>query len=80
MHSTLHEREYLPSPDLDTVVDMVISLIGLLELDIPILIEAIDMYSFRSVFIPSSEDILEAMDDVCPLTCIPSRALSSWKP
>jgi hypothetical protein len=80
MHSTPHERESLPSPDLDPVVDMVISSIGLLEPDLPTLIEVVDMYSFQSVFLPSSEDLLEAMADVCPLTCIPSRALSSWKP
>jgi hypothetical protein len=38
------------------------------------------MYSFQSASLPSSEDLLEAMIDVCPLTCIPSRELSSWKP
>jgi hypothetical protein len=66
--------------DLDLVVDMVISSIGLLEQDLPTLIEVVDMYSFQSDFLPSSEDLLEAMIDVCPLTCIPSRVLSSWKP
>jgi hypothetical protein len=76
MHSTSHKREYLPSLDLDLVVYMVIYLIGLLEQDIPTLIKAIDMYSLQSVFLPSSEELLEAMDDVCPLTCI----LYSWKP
>jgi hypothetical protein len=65
--------------DLDPVVDMVISSIGLLELDLPTLIEVIDMYSFQSVSLPSSEDLLESMIDACPLTCIPSRVLSSWK-
>jgi hypothetical protein len=80
MRSTLHKRESLPSPDLDTVVDMVISLIGLLELDLPTLIEVVNMFSFQSVFLPSSEDLVEAMIDVYPLTCIPSRALSSLKP
>jgi hypothetical protein len=80
MNSTPHEREYLPYPDLDLAVDMVISSIGLLEPDIPTLIEVFNMYSFQSVFIPSSEDLLEAMTGVCPLTCIPSKALSSWKP
>jgi hypothetical protein len=80
MRSTLNERESLPSHDLYLVVDMVISLIGLLEPYLPTLIEAVDMYSFRSIFLPSSENILEAMDDICPLTCIPSRELSSWKP
>jgi hypothetical protein len=38
------------------------------------------MYSFQSVFLPSNEDLLEAVVDVCPLTCIPSRALSPWNP
>jgi hypothetical protein len=80
MRSTPNERESLPSPDLDPVVDMVISSIGLLESDLPTLIEVVDMYSFQSVFLPSSEDLLEAMADVCPLTCIPSITLSSWKP
>jgi hypothetical protein len=80
MHSTPHERESLPPYDIDPVVDMVISSISLLESDIPTLIEVVDMYSFHSVFIPSNEDLLEAMDEICPLTCIPSRAFSSWKP
>jgi hypothetical protein len=80
MRSTLHERESLPSPDLDPVVDMVISLIGLLEPDLPTLIEVIDMYSIQSTFLPSSKDLLEAMIDICPLTCIPSKSFSSWKP
>jgi hypothetical protein len=66
--------------DLDLVVDMVISLIWILEQDLPTLIEVFNMYSFQSASLPSSEDILEAMIDVCPLTCVPSRALSSWKP
>jgi hypothetical protein len=67
------------SSDLDPVVDMVISSIGILEPDLPTLIEVVDMYSFQSDFLPSSEYLLEAMIDVCPLTCIPSKALSSWK-
>jgi hypothetical protein len=66
MCSTLNEREYLPSPELDLVVDMVNSLIGLLEPDIPTLIEVIDMYSFQSFFFPSNEDLLEAMVNVFP--------------
>jgi hypothetical protein len=66
--------------DLDLVVDMVISSIGILEPYLPTLIEVADMYSFQSAFLPSSEDLLEAMIDVCPSTCIPSRELSSWKP
>jgi hypothetical protein len=80
MRSTPHKRESLPYPNLDSVVDMVISSIGLLESDSPTLIEIVDMYSFRSVFLPSNKGLMEAMVDVCPLTCIPSRALSSWKP
>jgi hypothetical protein len=62
--STPHKREYLPSPDLDPVVNMVISSIGILEPDIPTLIKVVNMYSFQSDFLPSSEDLLEAMIDV----------------
>jgi hypothetical protein len=80
MHSTPHKREYIPSPDLDLVFSMVISSIGILDPDIPTLIDVVDMYSFWSVFLPSIEHILEAMDGVCTLTCIPSRAFSSSKP
>jgi hypothetical protein len=76
----LNEKESLPSSDLDLVVDMVISSIGILEPDLPTPIATLDMYSFQSVVLPSSEDLLEAMIEVCPLTCIPSRELSSWKP
>jgi hypothetical protein len=68
------------SDDLDPVVDMVISSIGLLESALSTIIEVVDMYSFQSSFLPSREDLLEAMIGVCPLTCIPSRELSSWKP
>jgi hypothetical protein len=78
-YATLSPMTSIPD-DLDPIVDMVISLIGLLELDLPTLIEVIDMYSFQSVSLPSSEDLLEAMIDICPLTCIPSRVLSSCKP
>ena len=46
MRSTSDERKSLPSPDLDPVVDMVISSIGLLETNLPTLIEVVDMYSF----------------------------------
>jgi hypothetical protein len=56
---------------------MVISSIGLLEPNIPTPIVALDMYSFQSVVLPSIKDLLEAMIEVCPLTCIPSRALFS---
>jgi hypothetical protein len=80
MHSTMNEKEYLPSSDLDTIVDMVISSIGILEPNIPTPIMPLDMHSFQSVVLPSSEYILEAMIEVCPLTCIPSKVLSSWKP
>jgi hypothetical protein len=68
MNSTPNEREYIISPNLDLVVDMVISSIWLLEPYLPTLIKFIDMYSFRSVFLPSSEDLLESMIDVCTLT------------
>jgi hypothetical protein len=66
--------------DLDLVVDMVISSIGLLEPDLLTPIATLDMCSFQSVFLPSNEDLLEAMTEFCPLTWCPSRALSSWKP
>jgi hypothetical protein len=66
--------------DLDMVVDMVISLIGLLELDLLTPITTLGMCSFQSVFLPSSEDLLEAMTEFYPLTWCPSRALSSWRP
>jgi hypothetical protein len=80
MHSTLNEKESLPSSDLDIVFDMVISLIGILEPDLPTPIIPLDMYSFHSVVLSPRKDLLESMIDVCPLTCIPSRVLSSWKP
>jgi hypothetical protein len=80
MSSTSNEREYLPYPDLDPVVDMVISSIGILETYLPTLIEVVDMYSFWNVLFSYSEDILEFMANVCPLECIPSIALLSWKP
>jgi hypothetical protein len=80
MCSIPHESKSLPYPKLYLVVDMVISSIGLLEPDLPTLIKFVDMFSFQSVFLPSSEDLLESMNDVCPLTCIPSREFSSWKP
>ena len=66
--------------DLDPVVDMVISLIGLLEYDLFTPVVTLDMVSFQSVFLPSSEDLLEAMTEFCPLTWCHSRALSSWNP
>jgi hypothetical protein len=68
------------SDDLDPVVDMVISSIGLLEPDLLTPVATLDMVSFQSVFLPSSEDLLEAMIESCPLTWCHSRALSSWNP
>ena len=66
--------------DLDPVVDTVISVVGLLEPDLLTPIATFDMCSFPSDYLPSSEDLLEAMTEFCPLTWYPSRALSSWKP
>jgi hypothetical protein len=43
--------------DLDPVVDMVISSVGLLELDFFTPIMTLDMCSFQSVFLPSNEDL-----------------------
>jgi hypothetical protein len=68
------------SDDLDPVVDMVISSIGLLEHDLFTPVATLDMMSFQSVFLPSSEDLLEAMAEFFPLTWCHSRALSSWNP
>jgi hypothetical protein len=68
------------SDDLDPVVDMVISSIGLLEPDLFTPIVTLDMVSFQSVFLPSNEDLLEAMTEFCPLTWCHSGALSSWNP
>jgi hypothetical protein len=68
------------SDDLDPVVDMVISSVGLLEPDLLTPITTLNMCSFQSDSLPSSEDLLEAMTEFCPLTWYPSRALSSWKP
>jgi hypothetical protein len=68
------------SDDLDPVVDMVISSIGLLEPDLFPPVATLDMVSFQSVFLPSSEDLLEAMTEFCPLTWCHSGALSSWNP
>ena len=68
------------SDDLDLVVDMVISSIGLLEPDLLTPIATLDMVSFQSVFLPSSEDLLEAMTEFCSLTWCYSGELSSWNP
>jgi hypothetical protein len=68
------------SDDLDPVVDMVISSIGLLEPDLLTPVTTLDMVSFQSVFLPSGEDLLEAMTEFFPLTWCHSRALFSWNP
>jgi hypothetical protein len=68
------------SDDLYPVVDMVISSIGLLEPNLFTHVTTLDMVSFQSVFLPSSEDLLEAMTEFCPLTWCHSGALSSWNP
>jgi hypothetical protein len=68
------------SDDLDIVVDMVISLIGLLDSDLFNPVATLDMVSFESVFLPSSEDLLDSMTEFCPLTWCHSKALSSWNP
>jgi hypothetical protein len=68
------------SDDLDMVVDMVISSVGLLEPNLLTPVMALDMCSFHIDFLPSNEDLLEAMTEFCPLTWCPSRAFFSWKP
>jgi hypothetical protein len=68
------------SDDLYPVVDMVISSIGLLEHDIFTPVVTLDMVSSQSVFLPSSEDLLESMTEFCPLTWCHFRAFSSWNP
>jgi hypothetical protein len=68
------------SDDLDPVVDMVISSVGLLEPDLLTPVDTLNMCSFWRIFLPSSEDLLEAMTKFFPLTWCPSKALSSWKP
>jgi hypothetical protein len=68
------------SDALDLVVDMVISLVGLLEHDLLTPVMTLDMCSFHNDYLPSGEDLLEAMTEFCPLTWHPSRALSYWKP
>jgi hypothetical protein len=65
--------------DLDPVVDMVISSVGLLEPDLLTPIATLNMCSFQSVFLSSNEDLLEAMTEFCPFTWCPSRQLCSWK-
>jgi hypothetical protein len=68
------------SDDLEPVVDMVISSIGLLEHDLFTPVATLHMCSFQSVFLLSSEDLLEAMTEFRPLTWCASIALSSWNP
>jgi hypothetical protein len=68
------------SDDLDLVVDMVISSVGLLELDLLTPIVTLDMCPFSSDYLPFSKDLLEVMTTFYPLTWYPSRALSSWQP
>jgi hypothetical protein len=68
------------SDDLDLVVDMVIYSIGLLKPNPLTPIATLDHCSFPSDYLPSNEDLMEAMTEFCPLTWYPSRALSSWKP
>jgi hypothetical protein len=68
------------SDDLDMVVDMVISSMGLLEPNMLTPVTTLDMRSFSSDYLPSDKDLLESMIEICPLTWYPSRALSSWKP
>jgi hypothetical protein len=65
---------------LDPIVDMVISSLGLLEPDLFTPVTTLDMVSFQSIILPSSEDLLEAMTKFFPLTWSPSGALSSWNP
>jgi hypothetical protein len=66
--------------DLDSVVDMVISSIGLLEPDLLTPVMSLDMCSFQSDCLPFDEDLLESITKFCPLTWYPSRPLSSWNP
>jgi hypothetical protein len=47
--------------DLDLLFDMVISSVGILEPDLLTPIASLNMCSFPSVFLPSSEDLLESM-------------------
>jgi hypothetical protein len=68
------------SDDLDPVANMVISSVGLLEPDLLTHDMTLDMFSFQSILLPSSEDLLESMTKFCLLTWCPSKELSSWKP
>jgi hypothetical protein len=68
------------SNDLDPIVDMVISSVGILEPNLLTPITTLGMCPFQSDFLPSSEDLLESMTNFCPLTWCPSKALFPWKP
>ena len=61
--------------DLDPVIDMENSM-GLFEHNVLIPFESLDMCSFQRTILPSDEDLLEAMIEVRPLTCVSF----SWKP
>jgi hypothetical protein len=84
MPTTADADETLPvsliSYELDLVVDMVISSVGILEPDLLTPITTLNICSFQSVFLPSSEYLLEAMTEFCPLTWCPSKEFSSWNP
>jgi hypothetical protein len=67
------------SDDLDPVVDMVVSSVRLLEPDLLTPVVTLAMCPFSSDYLPSNEDLLEAMTEFCPLTWYPSRVLSSQK-
>jgi hypothetical protein len=68
------------SNDLDPVVDMAISSVGILEPNILTPIVTFDMCFFQSDFLPSSEDLLESITKFCPLTWCSSKMLFFWKP
>ena len=61
--------------DLDLVIKMMKPM-GVYECDVLIPIDSLDMCSFQRIVLPSHEDLLEAMVEVCPLACVSS----SWKP
>jgi hypothetical protein len=56
--------------DLDLIVEMVISSVSLFEPDLLTPITTLDMCSFQSVFLPSSEDLLEAMTEFLSLDMV----------
>jgi hypothetical protein len=68
------------SNDLDLVVAMVISSVGLLEPDLLTPDKTLDMCSLRIILLPSIEYLFESMTEFCPMTWCPSRALFSWNP